>query len=177
MASENLIKLIEAASEDENLMAEVQEQLDNPDKAFGMGAQPQMDFFARMKEMARRYGVDVTDEDISEAKDMFNQFNAATDAGALNLNGSSGSEEYSQDVRGLFSSLFGGNNYQNLNQQQVQSLLQNANTGTLTGNNAAAVGGLSSLLGGNTSGGLLSTGGSILKKLLLVYLFMKLLRG
>lgn len=177
MENENIIKLIEAASADEEFMGQVEKEVENPDKAFGMGAQ-QVDFSGRIKEMARRYGVDVSDKDIADAQSMFSQFNNITDSGALNLNGSAGNSEYSQDVKGLFSSLFGGNNYQNLNTQQVQSLLQNANNGTLTGTNAAAVNGLGSLLGGyNQSGGLLSTGGSILKKLLLVYLFMKLLRG
>ena len=177
MASENLIKLIEAASEDDQFMDEISKQLEDNDKAFGMGAQ-QVDFSGRIKEMAKRYGVDVSDDDIKEAQDMFSQFNDITDSGALSLNGSSQSGEYSQDVKGLFSSLFGGNNYQNLNQQQVQGLFQNANNSGLVGNNAAAVNGLGSLLGGYNPGtGLLSAGGSILKKLLLVYLFMKLLRG
>ena len=201
MASDNIAKLIDAISQDQEQIAALEQEVAAPVEK-GPGQARAINFEDTIRSLADKYGISINDNDIKDMKGMLGNFNELSNSGALSLNGAQSSGGESDDVKGLFSSLFGGgsnslfgnnlgslfngsNSQQNvtLSQNQLQQLLNNAsNNASLT--NSSALGGLSSLLGGGTSaasllGGssLLGSGASMLSKLFLVYLFMKLLRG
>ena len=194
MDNENLAKLIDAISKDEEQMAALEKEIEAPVEK-GPGQARAIDFEKTIRSLADKYGIAINDNDIQDMKGMLGNFDKLSQSGALSLNNgnSEGSDE--DPAKGLLSSLFGGggnslfgntagnlyngtNSAQNvtLTQNQLQQLLNNASNNAAL-NNSSALGGLSSLLGAGTGASLLGTGASMLSKLFLVYLFIKLLRG
>ena len=194
MDNENLVKLIDAISKDDEMMAQIEQAVEAPVEK-GPGQARVVNFEDTIKSLADKYGIAINDNDIQDMKGMLGNFDKLSQSGALSLNNGGGASSDEDPAKGLLSSLFGGgsnslfgntsgslyngaNAGQNvtLTQNQLQQLLNNAaNNGSLA--NSSALGGLSSLLGAGTGTSLLGTGASMLSKLFLLYLFMKLLRG
>lgn len=196
MDNENLIKLIDAISKDEEQMAALEQEVEAPvEKGTGQAKAKAINFEQTIRSLADKYGISINDNDIQDMKGMLGNFDKLSQSGALSLNNAGASDGKEDPAKGLLSSLFGGgsnslfgstsgslyngaNSAQNvtLSQNQLQQLLNNASNNAAL-NNSSALGGLSSLLGAGTGASLLGSGASMLSKLFLVYLFMKMLRG
>ena len=193
--NENIVKLIDAISNDPEQIAALEKEIEAPVEKGPGGQVKTINFEETIRSLADKYGISINDNDIEDMKGMLGSFGNISQSGALNLNNAGASSAQEDPAKGLLSSLFGtgtdslfgntsgslyngANSNQNvtLTQNQLQQLLNNASANaSLT--NSSALGGLSSLLGGGTGTSLLGTGASMLSKLFLVYLFIKLLRG